>query len=149
MRFDPKIAFENDFNNLFDEIWLVRTLYNFWEISWDDSCIQPGMMFRFRFEEDGNNDTVDPRKKFATNLNNSATHINMINILKRVNGPFIVTKFVSRMSHGEIYFQPVLFGNKKWEWELTWKIFRVDGHNYVHNTQMYDIGLWVEIISIE
>jgi hypothetical protein len=43
-----KFAFEKCFNNMFDEIWLSRMLYDFYKfdiIHWDENYIKSGMVF--------------------------------------------------------------------------------------------------------
>jgi hypothetical protein len=42
------IAFEGELNSTFDEIWLVRLLYDSWYIKWDGENVEPGMMFKIK-----------------------------------------------------------------------------------------------------
>jgi hypothetical protein len=142
-----KIVFEDNLGNMFNEIWLVRILCDLWHnYLFDPDNIKPGMMFKFyHTNADGS----------AGNLNSYFTewgdpNDDTIHFLKWIDEPHIVTKVrlgrfgMPRNVSGEMHFQPVWLGNKRWSDK--WKIFRRGSDSYVY----YDeCALAINLRSVE
>jgi hypothetical protein len=88
-----KIAFENDFKDVFDEIWLVRLLYNFWYnfIPWNSDDIKVGMIFGFELCS-------------RTILHAEDAPI----LLKHIGKSHVVTMIIHGWSGPIVHFQPVV-----------------------------------------
>jgi hypothetical protein len=111
MGFDTKVAFENDFNNMFDEIWLSRMLYNFWDtyIAWNGDDIQPKMIFEFSFKDSDRSKTVEYL------ASNRTLSVNELNDLKLIGEQHVVTEVCG----STIYFRPVWLDVNAWSHTLT------------------------------
>jgi hypothetical protein len=111
MDFDPKIAFEKDFNNIFNEVWLSRYLYDFWDAPWNETNITPGMMFRFK--------TAKEWHVFGLhNVNDDV--INEI----LINKPYLVTRVEHMYAHIKISFQSIGVNTDDWkDVRNTWGIY--------------------------
>jgi hypothetical protein len=91
---DSKAVFEKDFDNLFNEIWLVRLLCDLWCVfPWnDDNLVVPGMMFKFSMCEMNGRQFIKSAKDDESLARDILQAENRLYISKWVDELFVVTK---------------------------------------------------------
>jgi hypothetical protein len=123
MEIKSKIVFEENFGNLFNEIWLSKMLFDFWHVvPWNPVEHQLGMMFKLHPYGSLSADELDE--------------------LKPICEPCIVTRIVHSWLGDEIYFK-LIYDN---EWKNKWSITQMGTVYVVHCTKQRS---FVEIKSIE
>jgi hypothetical protein len=130
MKFNTKIAFENDFNSLFNEIWLSRLLWDLWFVEWDVNNVQPGMMFEI-YAMDENGSEID-LCHFITSRD--VFDADEINDLKSISGPHIVKNITDGLPFGwvvqnTICFEPILMNGG---WKNMWTMIKYDKHCFIY-----------------
>jgi hypothetical protein len=84
------VAFGNNFNNMFNEIWLAKFLFDFWNTEFDKSCPKPGMIFKWFCKNES---------LYKTLASNKTLNVNELNSLRWIDGPLVITK----VKHNELY----------------------------------------------
>jgi hypothetical protein len=108
MELNRKIAFENDFKDAFNEIWLSRILFSFWHVVlWNPDDIQPGMMFMLNDKHHSRLDDLIPGTVLSHGSAEGIFTLDDFNMMRAIREPLIITEFKKDSHRSIIYFQPI------------------------------------------